>query len=464
MDQIKFGTDGWRAIIADTYTVNNVRRVAYATAIWMRARRFTSLVIGHDCRFGGRLFVEESCRIFAEHGITCYYAPSFVSTPMVSLGVLQQSADMGVVITASHNPPDYNGFKLKSAYGGPTIPSDITDIENLIPDQAVEPKFTFQDLIEKKLVVAIDLEENYYQHVVKNFNIELLQSKTKVAYDGMYGAGQNIMQRLFPNLRAFHCDWNPNFNHTPPEPITKNLTEIINFLKTNPNQFTAIANDGDADRIAMLDSLGNVVDSHHILMLLVHYLAGYKKWKGKIVVSFSVTNKLKKLADYYGLELVITKIGFKYIAETMITEDVLVAGEESGGLAIKGHIPERDGVWIGLTILEFMAVTGKSINQLIEDVYAISGSFAYDRLDLKLSDDKMTEIKNRLTSEEFNQWEKFTVLHKENLDGHKYYFDHDAWLMFRASGTEPVLRIYAQGVDIDEVNAIHQAARNVLHC
>ena len=209
----------------------------------------------------------------------------------------------------------------------------------------------------------------------------------------------------------------------------------------------------------MIDPNGNMVDSHHILLLLVHYLAGYKKMTGKIVVSFSVTNKLKKLADYYGLELVVTKIGFKYIAEYMISEDVLVAGEESGGLAIKGHIPERDGVWIGITILEFMAATGKTINELIQDVYQITGSFAYDRLDLHLSDDQMSKVKQRLANDKFGD---FHCINFESLDGQKYYFEDDAWLMFRASGTEPVLRIYAQGKDMDVVKNIHQAARKEL--
>lgn len=461
MDQIKFGTDGWRAIIADTYTVENVRRVAQGTALWMQQKQMKSIVIGHDCRFGGKLFVDEAVKVFAANRITCHYALGFVSTPMVSLGVLHCKADMGVVITASHNPPDYNGFKLKSSYGGPTIPADIAEIEKLIPSTKVSVEGPGDS---NQLVHQIDLEEIYYQHVISNFNLKIIQEKTSVAYDAMYGAGQRIMNRLFPNLKSFHSEWNPGFQNTAPEPITKNLGEIIQFLQKNPYQYTAIATDGDADRICMLDPMGNMVDSHHILLLLVHYLAGHKKMKGKIVVSFSVTNKLKKLADYYGLELVVTQIGFKYIAEYMIKEDVLVAGEESGGLAIKGHIPERDGVWIGLTILEFMGITGKSISELIAEVYQITGAFAYDRLDLHLNENKMQEIKEKLNSQTIQKWGKFNVINFENLDGQKYYFNDDAWLMFRASGTEPVLRIYAQSETMDGVKEIHAAARELLGC
>ena len=462
MDQIKFGTDGWRAIIAYTYTVENVRRVAEGTALWMKSKGFRKVVIGHDCRFGGKLFLQEACRVLGGHEIECFYAEGYVSTPMVSLGVLQQKADIGIVITASHNPPDYNGFKLKSSYGGPTIPSDIEQVESLIPDKEILPKQDFSTLNSIGILKKVDLEQAYFDHVISHFNLQLIQEKTNVAFDAMYGAGQRIMTRLFPKLKSFHCSWNPGFDGTAPEPISKNLTDITAFLKENPDQYTAIANDGDADRVCMIDPNGNMVDSHHILLLLVHYLAGYKKMTGKIVVSFSVTNKLKKLADYYGLELVITKIGFKYIAEYMISEDVLVAGEESGGLAIKGHIPERDGVWIGITILEFMAATGKTINELIQDVYQITGSFAYDRLDLHLSDDQMSKVKQRLANDKFDQWGDFHCINFESLDGQKYYFEDDAWLMFRASGTEPVLRIYAQGKDMDVVKNIHQAARKEL--
>ncbi|MEO6189691.1 MAG: phosphoglucomutase/phosphomannomutase family protein, partial [Saprospiraceae bacterium] len=205
-----------------------------------------------------------------------------------------------------------------------------------------------------------------------------------------------------------------------------------------------------------------IIDSHHILLLLIHYLCAYKKMTGKIVVSFSVTNKVKNLADHYGLETVITKIGFKYIAELMITEDVLVAGEESGGLAIKGHIPERDGVWISLTILEFMASTGKTITQLIEEVYHIVGGFSYDRLDLKLSHEQMDKVKEKLSTTQFDTFGPHKVILYENLDGDKFYFENDCWIMFRLSGTEPVLRIYAQGETDEKVIDLLSAARTTL--
>ena len=459
MKSIKFGTDGWRAMIAEDYTVSNVRRIASGTAIWMKQKGMASAVIGHDCRFGGRMFLEETAKTLAAHGIVVLAAQGFVSTPMVSLGVIRHAAGLGVVITASHNPPSYNGFKLKSSYGGPTIPSDIAEVESLIPDDFVLPEVSYETYCQQGLISHVDLEAEYLDHVARHFDLSRLQAFRGIAYDAMYGAGQRIMQQILPQLKAFHCEYNPGFGHTPPEPITRNLSEIMQFLAAHPGQYIGIANDGDADRIAMMDDSGRMVDSHHILLLLVQYLHVHKKMNGKIVVSFSVTNKLKKLAEHYGLETIITKIGFKYIAEYMIREDVLVAGEESGGLAIKGHIPERDGVWIGLTILEFMAVTGKTLQQLIDEVYDIVGAFSYDRHDLHLTASDKEKVQYRLSQQRIASFGPYEVRNYENLDGDKYYLDNDAWIMYRLSGTEPVLRIYAQGQHEEEVNNLLQWAR-----
>lgn len=461
MYKIRFGTDGWRAIIAKEYTVDNVRRVASGTLSWLKSKNYNRVVIGYDCRYGGELFQQEVATVLAQDGIDCLISKGFVSTPMVSLGVLQHQANLGIVITASHNPPSYNGYKLKSSYGGPSTANEIAEVEALIPDKVPECKTSYEELVETGKIRFVNLERAYIDHVRASFKLDQIKTMNRIAYDAMYGAGQRAMLELFPDLKSFHCDYNPGFHNTAPEPILKNLAEIQSYLQTNPGKYIGIANDGDADRLAMFDSNGNMIDSQHLLLLLLHYLAGYKKLGGKIVVSFSVTNKLKTLAQRYGLEVIITKIGFKYIAEHMISGDVLVGGEESGGLAIKGHIPERDGIWIALTILEFMSVTGKTFQQLIDEVYSIVGAFCYDRIDLHLNDEQITRVKNKLQSN-IPSWLSFKVLLSEDLDGWKYYFENDSWLLIRTSGTEPVLRIYAQGNDSDEVESIFNAARQVL--
>ncbi|MFN8330678.1 MAG: phosphoglucomutase/phosphomannomutase family protein [Saprospiraceae bacterium] len=459
MKSIKFGTDGWRAMIAEDYTVSNVRRIASGTAIWMKQKGMASAVIGHDCRFGGRMFLEETAKTLAAHGIVVLAAQGFVSTPMVSLGVIRHAAGLGVVITASHNPPSYNGFKLKSSYGGPTIPSDIAEVESLIPDDFVLPEVSYETYCQQGLISHVDLEAEYLDHVARHFDLSRLQAFRGIAYDAMYGAGQRIMQQILPQLKAFHCEYNPGFGHTPPEPITRNLSEIMQFLAAHPGQSIGIANDGDADRIAMMDDRGRMVDSHHILLLLVQYLHVHKKMSGKIVVSFSVTNKLKKLADHYGLETIVTKIGFKYIAEYMICEDVLVAGEESGGLAIKDIFRARRRMDRTHHSRIYSRHRQDAPATFIDEVYDIVGAFSYDRHDLHLTASDKDKVQHRLSQQRIASFGPYEVRNYENLDGDKYYLDNDAWIMYRLSGTEPVLRIYAQGQHEEEVNNLLQCAR-----
>ena len=447
---IKFGTDGWRAIIADDYTVENVQRVAEATAKWMKSKKMKSVVIGHDCRFGGKLFAERTARVMGAHGIKVNIAVGFVSTPMVSLGVVKTKSQLGIVITASHNPPSYNGFKLKSHFGGPSTPADITEVEALIPDiPQLESLPTMWEMEEKGLLKVVDLEKMYIQHVKKGFDLSAIKnSGFRVAYDAMYGAGQRAWQQLLPKSAMLHCDLNPGMHGQAPEPIARNLKQLSELIKKNPKLNLGVANDGDADRIGLFDDEGNFVDSHHILLLLLLYLHKYKGLVGKVVITFSVTEKMVEMAKAFGLEYEVTKIGFKYIAEIMTQQDVLVGGEESGGLAVKGHIPERDGVWIGLMILEFMAKTGKSLKTLIQEVYDIVGEFKFDRDDLHLTEEQKQNIITACKSGSYKSFGQYKVASMEDIDGWKFNFGKGEWIMMRASGTEPVLRVYAQSKDL----------------
>ena len=277
---IKFGTDGWRAIIADDYTVANVRRIATGTALWLKSKNATKVVIGHDTRFAGQLFAETTARVMAAHGIKVNLAKGFVSTPMVSLGVVKTGADLGIVITASHNPPSYNGFKLKSHFGGPSVPADVNEVEALIPDTADAALPTLAEIIENGLLNYVDLEMMYEVHARANFDIAAMQ-KVGLAYDGMYGAGQSIVPTLLPNATLLHCDNDPSFKGQAPEPILRNLEELSQTIAANPALQIGLANDGDADRIGMFGADGNFVDSHHILLLLLHYQHKYKGLSGK---------------------------------------------------------------------------------------------------------------------------------------------------------------------------------------
>ncbi|MES2590688.1 MAG: phosphoglucomutase/phosphomannomutase family protein [Bacteroidota bacterium] len=466
MTSIKFGTDGWRAIIAEDFTVNNVARVAEATAIWlMKNSKQPSVVLGYDCRFGGELFAETTCKVLCNFGIKVHLAKGFVSTPMVSLGTLRKNADLGIVITASHNPASYNGYKLKGSYGGPLLPEKIEEIENLIPETSNFEfnKTNLKEFEASGLLEYIDLETMYCEHVEANFDLKAIrESKLNLAYDSMFGAGQNVIRRLLPETTLLHCEHNPSFNGQAPEPIHKNLKEFSDLIKSSGDIDCGLATDGDADRIGLYDKDGNFVDSHHIILLLIKYLYEQKGMTGKVVTAFSVSKKVGKMCEYLGLDQQTTKIGFKHIVGVMINEDVLLGGEESGGIAIKGHIPERDGIWMGLTIWEYMAKSGKSLQDLIKEVYTIVGSFSFERSDLHIAEDLKNKIVGNCQNNFYQSFGDYKIMKTETTDGYKYYFNDDEWLMIRASGTEPVLRNYAESSSLQKVNLILEAVEKTL--
>ncbi len=449
MTKIKFGTDGWRAIIAKDFTVENVARVTEAVSKYLiKTSSNPSVVLGHDCRFAGELFAETAAKVFVANKVKVYLAKGFISTPMISLGAVNYKTSLGVIITASHNPPSYNGYKIKAHYGGPLGPELVQEIEDIIPPDTIYDLdvINLKDAEKNGLLQYVNLEEDYIKHVEKNFDLDAIRnSNLNLAYDSMYGAGQRVMSRLFPNIHHLHNDHNPGFHGQAPEPIHKNLLEFSNFIKSKGNISCGLATDGDADRIGLYDPEGNFVDSHHIILLLIHYLKKYKGMNGKVATAFSTTVQIKNMCEHYGLPLDVVKIGFKYICGIMVKEDVLVGGEESGGIAIKGHIPERDGIWMGLTIWEFMAKTGKSLKELIQEVYAITGPFWFERNDMHIEESTKQKVLENCKKGAYTAFGKYTVTRVDDLDGYKYFFDENTWLMIRASGTEPVLRLYAEG-------------------
>lgn len=463
-DKIKFGTDGWRAIIAQDFTVYNVARVAQAQAAWLHSNfQNPTVVVGHDCRFGGEMFTEVVSKVLCANGVKVLLAKGFISTPMISYGVLKLQAQQGVVITASHNPPSYNGYKLKGAHGGPSSPKDIAGVEALIKDEVTIPTEGLQYWQDKGMLDYVQLEDMYVAYLQTKFDFEALnRSPFKLAYDAMYGAGQNVVRRLLPTAVLLHCDQNPGFHGQAPEPLDKNLQELAHTIKTTPELKIGLATDGDADRIGLYDEDGNFVDAHHILLLLLHYLYKYKNMTGKVAVAFSVTDRVKKMCEAYGLPIEVTPIGFKYISEIMVNEDVLVGGEESGGIAVKGHIPERDGIYDGLVIYEYMTNSGKTLKELIQEVYDVVGSFVYERNDLTLDNAKKESIIKKAQEDGYEVFGKYTFNRRETIDGVKYHLDNGGWMMLRASGTEPLLRIYAEGNSREETLDILEQVKHTI--
>lgn len=446
MYTIKFGTDGWREIIADNFTVANVKRVAEATAKWLKNQDLPQVaVVGHDCRFGGEMFGNATAEMLASNGIKVVMSKGFVSTPMISLAANRLNAGIGIIITASHNPPSYSGYKLKAHYGGPATPAVVSDVEELIPNNEVTSKQNFTELVESGMIEYNDFETMYYDHARNTFDMDALDTLSpSLVYDAMYGAGKRIVDRLLPKSNIIHGTDNPGFEGRAPEPILKNLPEIAEMISNNSNFKVGLATDGDADRIGFFDENGKFVDSHHLILLLIEYLTEFKGYGGKVVKSFSVSDRVQKLCDLKGLESITTKIGFKYICEYMVTDDVLIGAEESGGIAIKGHIPERDGVWMGLVLMEYMAKTGKTVSQLIDDIYAKVGSFAVERYDLHLDNELKLKIVENCKNGNFKSFGKYNVVSIEDTDGFKFRLDTGDWVMIRPSGTEPVLRVYSE--------------------
>ncbi len=463
---IKFGTDGWRAIIAKEYTVENVARVTKGVCTYLK-KHFDSpsVVIGHDCRFAGDLFEETAVKVFCENGIFVKMAIGYVSTPMVSLGTLKLKASIGLIITASHNPSAYSGYKLKGPYGGPLLKDGIKEVESYIPD-SIDFNFDSSSLEEWKergFIEIVDLETLYCNQVEACFDLDAIRKSNMIfAYDAMYGSGQNVIKRLLPNVKRFRCEHNPHFYGISPEPIMRNLGPFSEYIKDEGDIDCALVNDGDADRIGMMDGKGNYIDSHHIMLLLINYLYKYKGYNGKVATGFSSSVKIKQLCDYYGLDLDIVPIGFKHICGIMLEEEIIMGGEESGGIALQGHIPERDGIWNGLVIWEFIVKSDKTIEELIQEVYDLVGKFAFERIDLTLSHELKESIIAKCKAEEYQQFGEYKVERFENLDGYKYFLSESEWVMIRPSGTEPVLRTYAESLTQEGAFKILKACHAVI--
>lgn len=466
MIPIAFGTDGWRAVIAQDFTFSNLERVARATAAWIRAEHADrqSVVIGYDTRFMGRQFAALTARVTASMGIHTRLADSFVPTPAVSWATAELGCAAGIVITASHNPPEYSGFKIKSHYGAPADPAMIARVEAQL--QAVGDTPPLRSIDELRREGSI---EDYNLHAAYRYVLEdrlaidaIRRSGLKVGCNPMYGAGQGIVSELLGsrNVVEINATHNPGMMGQPPEPIERNLEYFSRVIREERCD-VGLAFDGDADRIGMLDEEGRFVDSHKILALLVKYLHEERGLDGTVVKTFSTTDMLDRMTHAYGLPLETTKIGFKYIAPKIVAGGVLVGGEESGGIAIKGHVPERDGIIIGLTVVEMMVRSGKKLSELVDDLQVEFGPLHYARRDLHTTAPKKERFVARLASEGLAEVAGQPVRSTEDLDGVKLRFD-DGWLMFRPSGTEPVLRIYAEAASRERAEELVAAGAGLV--
>ena len=458
MSEITFGTDGWRAVIADSYTYANLETVARATAAWVNQQTDGdgSVVLGHDTRFQGHAFARFVARVLASSGVRVRLADGFCTTPAVSWMTAEGGHTAGIVITASHNPPEYNGFKVKAHVGGPASPEQVAEIEAAMA--SLDRSAVIEDydaLVADGRIETFDLQGAYVDLLRQRIDIEAIkESPMRLAYDAMYGAGQGVVTELLGKARVVELghDLNPGMYGQAPEPIERNLGGLLQAV-VDENCGLGLATDGDADRIGLVDEEGQFVDSHKILALLVKYLHEEKGLRGDLVKTFSTTDMIDRMGEAYGLTVHTTPIGFKYIGPMIVERDVLVGGEESGGMAVKGHIPERDGLFVGLTVAEMMVKRERTLSGLVRELMDEFGPHYQSRDDLHTTPARKEAVLRQLREDGLTEIGGQPVTATETLDGFKFRVD-GGWLMFRPSGTEPVLRVYSEAASQEAADAL----------
>ncbi len=445
-DSIRFGTDGWRAVIGRGFTFNNLSRLAYATSQWLKKSgiEHPKIVVGYDTRFMGHQFAEHVAQELAHQRVEVIFAVGPTPTPAISWAASREGIHAGVVITASHNPPEYSGYKIKSHLGAPATPAMITEVERYVrPYQATSSK--------SGKIQEVDIKSEYVDHLRGLVNLS--STDLNLIHDSMYGAGQGVLIELLGKemVTEIHGELNPGFGGVPPEPIERNLGQLMHQV-VQQCAAIGIAHDGDADRIGVVDEHGRIVTSHMLMALLASHLHKYQHKKGAIVRTFATSAILEKMGIAWGLPVETYPIGFKHVAPRFIETDVLVGGEESGGIAVAGHIPERDGIYVALKVLEMLIQRQKSMSALVEELFDEFGPHAYYRSDV-YTESQMEIIADLRRRGGLQTIDNRPVNSMDTLDGFKHLMQ-DAWLLVRSSGTEPVLRIYAEAPSRSEAEAL----------
>src|SRR5512146_312268 len=472
---IHFGTDGWRAVISDTFTFDNLRILTQAIADAIASDHWDKsgnggpkpdprkIVVGFDTRFLSDRYAGEVARVLAGNGFTVLLAQSDAPTPTISYAVKHHCAVAGIMITASHNAPRYNGVKLKGAFGGSALPEQCRRVEVYIYDnerQARGPNLMdYQRARDANLIQKFNPLPAYFDQLRRMIDTDIIaENPQRFAVDSMYGAGRGVIKAFLQgsgcDIAEVRAEMNPGFGGIHPEPIAKNLGALASALSSGLGNF-GLATDGDADRIGAMDERGVFVDPHKIMALALKYLVEERGLTGSVVRTVSTTRMIDRLANKYGLKLRETPVGFNHIADCMMQEDVLIGGEESGGISFKGHIPEGDGPVMGLLLVEMIACARKPLVELVNELLTEVGPAIYQRTDLRLSRPvakaEMAAFLSKTAPREIGGQR---IVDISSLDGIKYIMSDDSWLLIRPSGTEPVLRVYVEGRTQEMVNAL----------
>ncbi len=449
----KFGTDGWRAKIAEDFTFDNVQLVAQALVEHLKEKGLDKkgLAVGYDNRFQSEHFARTAAEVVSGAGIKTHLVKYAIPSQVLSFFVNQNQLAAGIMITASHNPPEWNGFKIKEEFGGSAFPETTKAVEAKIKDK-LEIKLS------GKNIVLADPKPAYFKKIKSLVDLDLIKSKKiKIIIDPMHGSGAGFFKELGLDVIEIRGNRDPSFGGINPEPLPINLEDSISFVKDaalkDSNELTAcIVLDGDADRLAAIDGSGQFINTHNVFTLLLHHLVVHKKMTGNVVKTFNLSNLIDALCKEYKRKLHVTPIGFKHVASLMLKEDILLGGEESGGMGIKGAIPERDGVLAGLNLLELMALEKQTLSQILNGIMKKHGYFYYDRSDIHT--DKAKQLVESLKQNPPKTFAHKKVVKVENLDGLKLNFEDQSWILFRASGTEPLLRVYVEARSLKDVKEI----------
>ena len=458
---IRFGTDGWRGVIAEDYTFENVRRCAQGFAECLVAQGFEGqwVVIGYDRRFQSEAFAAACAEVLAANGLKVYLTAGATPTPVISYAVVDKGAVGAINITASHNPPTDNGFKVRNRYGGAIAPEGLKDIESRIPDSIEGVKRSdFSAAETDGRIVLFDPKPAYLQQIKSLIDLAPIKAAgLTVLVDPMWGNGAGWFTELLAGgatkVIEIHNERNPAFPEmTRPEPIPPNVDAGLE--KTLENQAdVVIITDGDADRLGVGDENGVFIDQLRVYGLLAYYLLEVRGERGPIVKTLSTTNMLKKLGEIYQVPVIETGVGFKYVAPAMLEHDALIGGEESGGYAFHGHVPERDGILAGLYILDMMVKLDCKPSELLNLLFEKVGAHYYDRIDTRFTGDAEAR-KERILSANPATIGGFEVFDLDTTDGFKFSLGQNGWLLIRFSGTEPIIRVYTETTDEDRVQAI----------
>ncbi len=462
--EIKFGTDGWRGVIADDFTFDNVRRVAGAIASYVLshedARR--GVVVGYDTRFASPHAARVTAEVLAGAGIPVKLANDYTPTPAISFAVKNMKAAGGVVITSSHNPWSWNGVKFKAKFGGSATPAIMSVIEDEVRAGAMPNG-------QKAPIEEVDFKQSYIAAICRFADLDLItRANFKFVVDSMYGSGRGVLVQIFTDRGIRHLairqELNPLFPGINPEPIEAHVV-MLQQTVVKEGCHAGLVTDGDADRIGAVAEDGSFVDSHKCFCVLLRWLLERKKWPGEVVRAFNTTRMVDRIAARYGRKLNECPIGFKYIADLMMEREIVVGGEESGGIGYSRFLPERDGILNSLLLANVMAEERKPLGQLVADLQQEYGPHYYGRLDLHIPEDVKQRAIQRARSEQTKRLGPYSVLKKESLDGVKFFLDAptngngaEAWILFRASGTEPLLRVYAEAATRELVNEILSSA------